>query len=161
MRSTLRCLRIVRFAALGLLIVGCTFPVTTAGGGSGKGSLVIGVTNTINARTLVPSIDMNAASYTVSGTGPNSETFTATTTGAAVTENALSFGGWTIVVNALDAAGIVIGTGSATARVDTGQTNTVSVTVTPISGTGELSLTVTWPASQVQTPSVIAPLRSI
>jgi 6-phosphogluconolactonase (cycloisomerase 2 family) len=137
----------------------CMSPVSSgAGNPSGKGSLSIALTNNINARTLVPTISMDATSYTVTGTGPSSATFTATTTGAAVTENSLAFGSWTIVVNALNASGDLIGTGTASTQVNTGATSTVSVSVTPIAGTGTLSLSVSWPAAQVQTPSIAASL---
>jgi hypothetical protein len=101
---------------------------------------------------------MNAASYSIAGTGPNSATFTAASTGASVTENSLAFGSWTIVVNATNAAGQLIGTGSSTAQVNTGETTIVSVNVAPILGTGTLSLGVSWPAAQVQTPSINASL---
>ncbi|HUU12697.1 MAG TPA: hypothetical protein VM182_03190, partial [Terriglobia bacterium] len=143
--------------ALTLALAACTPPgvpppVAETGG------LQISVTNNINARTLVPPIDMTAESYTVTGTGPNSATFTATTTGAPVTENGLAAGSWTIVVNATNPSVELIGTGTAIAQVNTGETTGVAVTVTPISGTGTLSLTVVWPASQVETPSISASL---
>lgn len=142
-----------------LLVLGfeaCTPPVSPTGT---TGSLSIALSNAINAKTLAPSISMDAATYTITGTGPNSAAFpAATSTGAAVTENGLAFGSWTIVVNALNASGTLIGTGTATAQVNTGQTTAISVTVKPISGMGTLSLSVNWPASQVQTPSIAASL---
>jgi formylglycine-generating enzyme required for sulfatase activity len=123
-----------------------------------SGSLSILLTNSINAKTLTPPISMDAASYTVTGTGPNSESFTATTTGGTVTKTALALGSWTIVVNTLNAAGTLIGTGTATATVATGATTAVTVPVTPVAGTGTLSLTANWPAAQVQVPSITASL---
>jgi YVTN family beta-propeller protein len=140
------------------ILIACNSPVSGPGNYSSKGSLTIALTNNINAKTLLPTISMDAASYTITGTGPNSATFTAISTGAAVTESSLAFGSWTIVVNALNASGNLIGTGTATAQVNTGATTPVSVIVTPITGTGTLSLSVSWPAAQVQTPSITASL---
>jgi formylglycine-generating enzyme required for sulfatase activity len=142
-------------AVLVLSLAACGSPVTPTGS---TGSLSISLTNSINGKTLIPTISMDAASYTVTGTGPNSETFTATTTGGVVTKTALALGNWTIVVNTLNAAGTLIGTGTATATVATGATTSVSVPVTPVTGTGTLSLTVSWPAAQVSSPSITASL---
>jgi len=148
--------------ALGLMVLfvlsvtTCRVPVSPASARSG--SLQVAVASAINARTLLPSIDMTVASYAITGTGPNGAGFTATSTGEAVTESGLAFGTWTVVVDATNASGQLIGTGSATAQVTTGETASVSVSVTPIAGTGMLSLGVSWPASQVQTPSISATL---
>jgi hypothetical protein len=161
MKVLTRALWIARYAAFGLAVAGCGNLAVSSGGGSSSGrtgALTIAVTNALNAKTLAPTIDMNAASYTVTGTGPNSATFTAATTGAAVSESGLAFGSWTVVVNALNAGGTVIGTGTELAQVSTGQTTAVAVTVTPVAGTGSLSLTVSWPSAQVETPSIAASL---
>jgi hypothetical protein len=140
-------------ALLALVFEGCASPLS-----SGKtGSLSIGLSGNVS-RTLVPGISMDAASYTVTGTGPGGATFTETSTGASVTKSGLAFGSWTIVVNALNASGTLIGSGTTAAEVITGETTTVNVTVKPIEGTGTLSLDVTWTASQVHTPSITASL---
>jgi hypothetical protein len=141
-----------------LLLTACVNPFAPTGT---EGSLSVSVSNTINARTLVPGIQMEAASFTVTGTGPNSATFGATTTGAAVTVSGLSLGTWTVVVNALNSTGTVIGTGSETALVSGGRTTTIPITVKPVTGTGILSLTVTWPAGQVTNPSIAATLTPV
>jgi hypothetical protein len=103
---------------------------------------------------------MTPASYTISGTGPNSATFTQTITGTSTTVASLAFGSWTITVNAYnsDTTPTLIGSGSTTATVNTGETTTVAITVTPLTGTGALDLTVNWTASQVQSPSISASL---
>ena len=147
-------------SVVALAFLACSSPVSSSGGGNSptKGSLAITLTNHINTKTLSPSIDMNAANFTITGTGPDSATFTATSTGATVTENSLAFGAWTIVVNATNAAENLIGTGTATAQVNTGDATSANVVVIPITGTGTLSLSVNWPASQVQTPTIDASL---
>ena len=122
--------------------------------------LLITIGNKINAssRSLAPGIDMTAASYSVTGTGPNSSSFTLATTGAPVTKSWLTTGSWTIVVNATNAGGDLIGTGTATVLVSTGMTTPVSISVLPIIGTGVLSLAVSWPSAQVLSPSIVASL---
>ena len=146
----------VFFVLAATLLAACQSPASL--GTPRKASLTIQIGNNINSRTLLPNIDMNPASYTVTGSGPNNATFTATTTGGTVTENNLAFGSWTVVVNATNAAGNLIGTGSASTQVNTASTSTVSVTVTPVSGVGTLNLAASWPTGSVQTPSVAATL---
>jgi hypothetical protein len=151
-----------------LLIAGCAcavalFSVILAGcpnpNISDKGnSLTISITNGIKARTLVPSLDMNAASFTVNGTGPAGATFSQTTSGGAVTVTGLAFGSWSVTVNALNGGGTIIGSGQETVIVHTGQAVTVAITVVPLTGNGTLDLTVTWTDSQVEKPSIQASL---
>lgn len=137
-------------------IVSCASPV---GDQSDLTGLSITIGNEVNARTLVPAINMETALYAVIGTGPTSAAeFTATTTGGTVTKTGLALGNWTIVVNATNAAGIIIGTGSGTALVSNGATTAVSISVTPVVGTGNLALTITWPDGQVSSPSISATL---
>ena len=140
------------------LLLGCPMPTTPPGAGGSGGSLTIQVGNHINSQTLLPAISMNPVSYTVSGTGPSGATFSQTTTGASVTVNSLAFGSWSIVVNAMNADGTLIGSGNAGASVHTGQTTTVAISVVPLTGNGSLNLTVSWNASQVETPSIVASL---
>jgi len=149
-----------RLALVGLVLLmlalfaACPNPIT-----SGKGGvLTVSINNNINARTLVPAIDMTAASFTVSGTGPGTATFSQTTSGAPVTLDGLAFGDWSVTVNALNSAGTTIGSGQATVTVHTGQTSTVNITVVPLTGNGTLGLSVTWTASQVESASVLASL---
>jgi hypothetical protein len=61
-------------------------------------------------------------------------------------------------VSAKNSAGTVIGRGTGTAAIVTGQQTALAVTVTPLSGTGTLDLDVTWTAAEVQTPSIDAQL---
>ena len=141
-------------ALLVVFLAGCPNPIATAK----DGSLSIQVTNNINVRTLLPQLDMTAASYSVSGVGPGGATFSQGSSGGLVTVNGLAFGSWSVTVNALNAAGTVIGIGQATVTVHTGQTAVVAVSVVPLGGNGTLSLTVTWPEGQVDRPSILATL---
>ena len=69
-----RCLSLVAVcvaASLVVLLAGCFHP----GPSVRAGSLTVSIKNLINARTLLPPISMDAASYTVEGEGPNGASF--------------------------------------------------------------------------------------
>jgi hypothetical protein len=148
----------VLLALASLSLFSCSSPTQVPSNSGSGGTLSLSLTNAVNARTLAPTIDMNVASYTVTGTGPASSTFTQSTTGTSLTVSGLAFGTWTLVVTAYNSAGNLIGSGTATAQVYTGSATTASITVTPVVGTGTLTLGISWPQSQVQTPSISASL---
>lgn len=154
MKAKQRAIPWLALAVAALFLAACTGPMTQDKGGS----LSIQLRNNVNTRTLLPAVDMNAASFTVSGIGPGEATFSQTTAGAPVTVNALALGSWSVTVNALNAAGTVIGSGQATVTVNTRQTSTVAISVMPLAGNGTLDLTVTWTASQVENASIQASL---
>ena len=140
-------------ASLVLLLAGCPFPKTSVK----SSSLTVSIKNQINPRTLLPPISMDTASYTVTGDGPNGASFSQSTSGDPVTVEGLTFGTWTVTVNALNADGTLIGQGQAVATVSIGQNTTLAITVIPLGGTGDLDLSVTWTAS-LQNPSIRASL---
>ncbi|MFI5369184.1 MAG: hypothetical protein ACHQ1F_09245, partial [Spirochaetia bacterium] len=78
-------------ASLVVLLAGCPFPKTSVK----SSSLTVSIRNQINARTLLPPISMDAASYTVEGTRPNGASFSQSTSGDPVTVEGLTFGTWT------------------------------------------------------------------
>ena len=142
-------------ASLVVLLAGCPFPKTSVK----SSSLTVSIKNQINAKTLLPPISMDTASYTVTGDGPNGASFSQSTSGDPVTVEGLTFGTWTVTVNALNADGTVIGQGQAVASVSIGQNTTLAIAVVPLGGTGDLDLSVTWTAS-LQNPSIQASLVS-
>ena len=150
-----------RFAGLACVVavvalaVACSSPVSDILETTG---LVVSLSGDLGARTLAPATDMNPVSYTITGTGPEGATFTSTTTGSSVTITRLASGTWTLSVTAVNAGGAPIGAGSAIVVVTSGVTSAVTVVVTPISGTGVLSLGIAWPAGSVMAPSVNASL---
>lgn len=151
---------------LGVLI-SCSTPTSsspTQVATSGNGSIKVSLTqNVSNAKTLLPGTDMNPASYTISGTGPSSATFTPVTVTAAsasATIASLAVGAWTITVQAYNAdlTPTEIGTGSGTATVTSGGTANVSISVQPLSGNGTLTINMTWPSGVIASPAVVASL---
>jgi hypothetical protein len=121
------------------------------------GSLVVSVAAG-GVKTLLPPLDMEPASYTVSGVGPSQKTFQETTLTGQVTVSDLAQGPWTVTVEALNAAHTVIGRGVGTVTVNAGKTASLQVSVLPLEGFGTLQLTVNWTTADVQSPTVIAHL---
>jgi hypothetical protein len=110
------------------------------------------------AYTLVPSISMTPTSYTITGRGPNGTNFLQTTATGPVEIKDLAIGAWTVTVEAINAAGTVIGSGTNPVTLKAATQSSVAIHVTPLSGYGTLQLTVNWPAGQVTTASVTAEL---
>ena len=99
-----------------LLLAACNSPLAPPANSKVTGSLYVSLTNNINTRTLAPPIDMTAATYTVTGTGPNGASFTATSTGDPVTKTGLVVGIWTIAVSASNCTADSIGFARLTQR---------------------------------------------
>lgn len=148
------------FRVVGILIIlglaacsGMTPAATT-----GTVVLTIGG-NVSTARTIQPSISMDVTSYTISGKGPNSATFTQQQSGSTTTyTTSLAPGSWTIQVDAYNSSNTKIGTGQGTATISEGQTTNLSVTVTPLAGSGTLAITLDWSSGMYTTPSVVGSL---
>jgi hypothetical protein len=142
-------------AVIVLALLACQLPGNSSDGAGG--TLTVSI-NTGSARTLLPPLDMTPASYAISGAGPAGSTFSQSTTGASATVTGLTFGSWTVTASAKNAAGAVIGQGTAAATVDTGKVATVALTVSPVQGTGTLKPTANWTASDLQAASIDAQL---
>jgi len=159
---------ITRVAGIGLLFLAGALALVTGfscqlpnGAGTGTPALIIQISSPQSKmmKTLVPNVDMVAATYQINGTGPSGATFSTTVAaGTTATVSTLTSGTWTVNVSGVDAEGVFITFGSRTAQVTTGQTATVAITVTPIVGPGSLSLTLTWPAASVANPIIQAQL---
>lgn len=142
-----------------LTLLGCNSAVGVNDPSDGKsGSLTVTIADSIS-RSILPGISMTPASYVVEGAGPNNETFSTTVTGAnSATINDLAFGAWSVTVTAKNSGGVAIGAGTGTTTVISNASASVAVTVKHYDGFGTLSLGLTWPAADVQTPGVIATL---
>ena len=117
------------------------------------GKLVVNI-NDSGVKTLVPPISMTPVSYRVSGADGGGGGFEENTTSSAVTIPNLSFGDWTITVDALNDAGTIIGRGQDTVTVNSGETTSVNIVVTELGGYGTLTLSLTWPSADTQNPAV-------
>jgi hypothetical protein len=117
------------------------------------GSLVVNIA-TVGVKTLLPPIDMEPASYTITGSGPAGMSFQENTVAGQVTISELALGSWTITVEALNADGTIVGRGQGTIAVEAGKTVSLQVSVMPLTGFGSLQLTVNWTAADTQSPAV-------
>jgi hypothetical protein len=108
------------------------------------------------SRTIMPNLDLVVASYAVSGSGPDGATFSvpAFTGGGSFNQDGLGAGAWTITVQAKNAAGTVIGSGSGSVTVVAGQTATCTITVSRLPGASSFACTVTWPAASLSSPAI-------
>lgn len=135
----------------------CTMPTT------GLGGITLSIEQEISGtRNLLPGLNMEPASYIVSGIGPSGATFTPVTiTGTVASIEKLIAGSWTITVDAYNADAIPtrIGTGSATVLISDGRTTEISVVVRPLSGDGILTVNVTWPSDILVNPQIVATLK--
>lgn len=143
-----------------ILLATCNLAEPLNSGHPSTGGAIAFQVNASAGRILVPSLDMTIASYSYVGTGPTNATFSATATATGYTASNLVQGSWSVTVNGLNAAGTVIGTGTASVSVVTGQTATVSIIVAPIVGNGTLTVTLTWPVALVSVPQITASLTS-
>ena len=121
------------------------------------GSLSINI-NSDGSKALLPGLDMNPASYIISGTGPGGSGFSESTDVSPLVIAGLDFGDWTVTVDALNAGGIIIGRGQGTTTIHTGQSQAITIVVTPLDGYGTLDLTLLWTAADTENPSIEAQL---
>lgn len=142
-------------------LTSCAELITTLTGEGGVLTVHIAEDN-VSPRTIVPSLSMEIASYDIYGTGPYGET--QESTGIVGTTNSwsnLALGTWNIQVDARNQSGIIIATGSTTVEVFQGQVSNANVLVQPVTGTGTLNLSMTWPMNSLGTPVISASLTPI
>lgn len=123
-----------------------------------EGSLVLDVSSPPGVKTLLPGTSMVPDSYDFHGAGPGGSSFNTSCKVLPVTVNKLSFGAWKLTVNVKNSGGTVIGTGEVSVTLQTGVSQSVSITSKPVDGYGTLSLTVLWTPADVQNPSLKADL---
>lgn len=112
-------------------------------------------------RTLIPDIVMEVDSYVISGSGPIGSYFTETLySGSNLVLNTLDPGTWTISVDARNSSGYIIADGDVTINIVANNTTFTTVTVSPITGYGSLSLALSWPTGSITTPVIVAGLTS-
>ncbi len=143
-----------------LLAIGACTQSQPAAVATGSLMLCFGQPN-LGARTIVPSVDLDIASYDVQGSGPDGAAFSASAvTGASSQWDDLAAGSWEVTADGKNAEGVVVATGAATATIVAGETAQATITVAPPDGQGSIQVDVSWPAPLVSTPSVIASLAT-
>ena len=132
----------------------CDFSSILPGEQNTEGTLVLRIgSRDLQHRTIVPEIDLDIYSYTISGTGPNGASFSVDqiTSSDFVREN-LTVGDWTITVEAYNAGNgdedpVKIASGSVEVTINALVVTEANVTVRPVIGTRILDLAVAWDQS--------------
>lgn len=147
----------VLFVALSFLFVSCGLFAPLNDTVTTTGAVKVRLATAPTARTISPDFDMNVVTCDVYGDGPGNTEFELLDVSDDVVECAgLVPGLWTITADGRNADGVVVGSGQSEAIVAAGDITEAEVEVTPRAGTGDLSVTVTWPAGVLDTPSVDA-----
>lgn len=100
-------------------------------------------------RSLLPTTEtMNIAQYRVFGSGPNGETTDVTGSTSVVTLGQLLMGKWSLTAQALNSSGAILAEGSLTTMLSS-VTNTATIHLTELVGSGTLSVAYSWNIEQV------------
>ena len=109
------------------------------------------------ARMIEPGVDTTIASYDLTGTGPDSASFNVPGfESSTYSNNLLAIGTWEITVLGRNLDGEIIGAVTDTFEVRSGETTSITLTLRPITGTGVISITVSWPDGSLPEPSIVA-----
>ncbi len=141
-------------------IVACDMPHTEAPEDTGSLLVTIESGGSLGALTLLPGTSMEPAEYRIIGNGPSGASFETRTSGGFSEIQDLRLGEWQIEVSAFNADEEEIGYGNGTVEIENGQTAELNVVVRALSGTGSLSLSVVWPADEVENGEIAATLAS-
>jgi len=125
----------------------------------GGGSLTVNFAD-LGSKTLTPGISLDAASYTVQGTGPFGNSFSENTSDSPMSVDYLAAGSWEISVDAFNGDGVLIATGTNTVNVLEGQKTTVYISLLPPEGFGSFNVDVFWDYSLIQDPTVSTSLTN-
>lgn len=104
--------------------------------------------NWLSGQTAIPDISLETHTYRVTLTGPDPDNEVLERQiqpGESLVEYPLDPGEWTVEVVALNQDDDKLGEGSATVTVQGGTRSSVTIPVNPVSGTGSLDLTFSWP----------------
>jgi uncharacterized repeat protein (TIGR02543 family) len=107
-------------------------------------------------------LDMEIASYTISGSGPLEESFSVENfIEDTFTEDGLAVGEWEIVIDGYNAGGDHVGTTTIETTIRKSQTSTESAALSPLTGKGDLEISVEWTDSEskMDNPQVLVTLR--
>lgn len=123
-------------------------------------SLSLRFTSDAEARTLKPdTLNLDVNTYDISGIGPNGAVFSVEgiTTDTYVMENLVP-GSWSVVAKGRNIDGIIIVQSAPTEIILNSETNSLTLSLLPIDGTGTFSLELSWPADLIGSPAITAVL---
>ncbi len=152
----------ILFAFLIILLMSCAIErqdlATILSNASNFATILLNIEQSVSTKTLLPDIDMNPASYQISGLGPNGSNFDRNEVIQQVEIPSLQFGEWTVSVTAKNMEGTPVGTGEEKTILHAGEKKNLKILIKPIQGYGAVDLTVLWTAGEVEYPSIEAQL---
>ncbi len=112
------------------------------------------------AKTLVPPVVMEVSGYDIQGTleGGGDSFQTSIQVDESFSRSGLTPGLWTILVDARNADGTIIGDGDSTAQISAGSITTVQIEIAPLSEVGTLDLMVQWPKKVFDSDDIVVTL---
>jgi hypothetical protein len=128
-----------------------------------EGTLVLRLrTGSASLQTLAPTISMKFVSFDIQVTGPNQSFTIPGHTGGTLQLDDLSFGSWTIAVDARNEEKTLIGQGQTTVAITPEQPSaSAEILILPLKGTGTLQLTASWTGAARPKASAICSLVSM
>lgn len=118
-----------------------------------------GQSNSSHLSTIGSGTDMTIASYDIAGVGPGGASINMPGIhDTSVEIHDIAVGSWSLSVTGRNASGQNVGRGTVTALVQPGVSTAAQVTVRPLTGTGTLLISVSWPTGLVVNPSIVATL---
>ena len=113
-----------------------------------------------SSKTLKPPVVMEVNRYDIQGTlEGGGDSFQKTVpVGQSFSQSGLTPGLWTILVDARNADGTIIGDGGSTAQISAGSTTTVQIEIAPLSEVGTLDLMVQWPKKEFDSDDIVVTL---
>lgn len=142
-------------AALVLLVATTGCELIT--GSARVGSLQVAVDQTtVQGRGLGPEISVDIDHYVIRGESTTGESFEVTSVESQVVIPGLHAGYWDVTVDAYNEGNVHLYTGTTVVLVEGGVSLPVIVSLVAVSGTGTLSVTMTWPGGEIANPAVDA-----
>ncbi|NLE16805.1 MAG: leucine-rich repeat domain-containing protein [Spirochaetales bacterium] len=149
--------RLVRLCGIACIIAAFLFSGCEESVATDSGTLRLLFDNHVSRMTtFLPEIEMESATYEITGEGPGGRTFTTTSSGESVKVENLYIGEWVVEVTAKNDEGIAIGYGDLTVQIKAGETTNAEIAVGLIGGQGTFTLNVSWNADLVADPQMTA-----
>jgi hypothetical protein len=146
MKQRMSTILVVLLAAMLLMVAGCDLSLDQ----DGTGGLAISLGSSSRNLVWEPELDMDVASYTISGAGPTTEDSFEVSgyTEGLFTRDDLAVGEWTITVDGYNTDGDKIATAEANVTIVRNETTAVTMVLRSLEGTGTLSVSMSWTDSQ-------------
>lgn len=113
----------------------------------------------IKGRTLSPDLDTNITTFSISVSGPNDQSLNLSTAEDTVNIKDLSFGQWHISVSGFNTEDQLIVSASTDFEIHSNETTSVSLELLPLSGEGQLNLSLSWPENTLENPTIESTLK--